>query len=194
MLDLFYVIQHGLIHRTITKTLNTTIFFLDSTLFSRHFYPEIRDLNHPEHGRQPPNSCPITNKPHQHHHECLRYQRRCRRRRRFSSHSCQDHRRSQPQVDRWWHRRNKSPPDGRLGARDATWNNTNYTTINRNGGGGVAIVVATAEGRGTQQPTKSMETGIEQMWLAGEEGEIYCNTTITWSGDDAIFCCVYLCV
>ena len=64
-------------------------FFLHSTLFSRHFCERNRNVHHPDHGRQPPNSGPNPTKLHQHPHEYLGNGQR-RRRYQFSRQSDQN--------------------------------------------------------------------------------------------------------
>ena len=176
-------------------------------------------IYHPDHGRQPPISCPNPTKPHQYHHECLCDWRR-RRRHRFGRYSHQNHNRGHQQVNESgdgvvFHLRTEGKGHKRP-HNNTQWHNnqsgcgrgyagvvqTEITaTISRNGEGNNAkiqqllwTIAAAVDGNWTQQPTGStVKYKNERMRRVGEEGGITSNTTINQSGWYCyfLFCCLW---
>ena len=150
--------------------LNATINFLFSTIFSHHYYPRNPDLHHRDHGRQPPNNGPITIKPQQYPHECLRYRQQCWQCQ-FGRHSSHNHCLGWAQVSSRWHKStihlhrktNDNHSTINWCAEGVIWadNDGNNATTSRKWGGYIAnnttilwAIMITADGIHTQQLTR----------------------------------------
>ena len=90
----------------------------------------INDQERKQPCRPPPHGHPINTKSNGHHHECLGYGRQCLRRR-FSHQGGHHHRRGRAQVSVRPAGADMSPPDGRLGPREAIQTHKTNATINR---------------------------------------------------------------